>query len=56
MICDKNPKRGYDDGTEHFNRADISHFYTRAINGEFVSILPNVDAELRYAHQYFGLE
>ena len=46
----------YDDRAVQINRADVSHFYTRAINGVFVSILPNADAKLRYARRYYGLE
>ena len=45
----------YEDGAMQLNRADVSHFYTRAINGVFVTVLPSTDVELRHACQYYGL-
>ena len=46
----------YEDGAMQLNRADISHFYTRAISGVFVTVLPNADAKLRCARRFYGLE
>ena len=46
----------YEDGSVQLNRANVLYFYTQTINGVFVTVLPNVDAELRHARQFYGLE
>ena len=46
----------YENGAMQLNRVDVSHFYTRAINGVFVTVLPNADAELRHTCRYYALE
>ena len=46
----------YEDGAMRLNKVDVSHFYTRAINKVFVTIIPNADVKLRHARQFYGLE